>query len=86
MKKEYCTSFFIFVVAFVIVAFSIFIGAYHSNISLGIIFIVWTLNGFMQGMVYERFQRREAERRVHDYILKLMEEESKREGEEDGQL
>ena len=57
MNKAYLLSNILVGTAFLIVAISIFTGAYRSNISLGIIFIIWTLNGFLQGMVFERSRR-----------------------------
>lgn len=77
MNKGYLTSNILFCVAFIVVAFSIFVGAYRSNISLGIIFIIWTLNGFLQGIMFERRQRSKWDEKVLKEFMPLIEEADK---------
>ena len=77
MNKGYLLSNIVFGTAFLIVAISIFIGAYHSNISLGIIFIIWTLNGFLQGIMFERRQRSKWDEKVLKEFMSLIEEADK---------
>lgn len=90
MNKGYLLSNIFFGTAFLIVAISIFIGAYRSNISLGIIFIIWTLNGFLQGIMFERRQRNKWDEKVLKEFMPLIEEADKeikkRMEEKDGQL
>ena len=77
MNKGYLLSNIVFGTAFLIVAISIFIGAYRSNISLGIIFIIWTLNGFLQGLMFERRQRSKWDEKVLKEFMSLIEEADK---------
>ena len=77
MNKGYLLSNIVFGTAFLIVAISIFIGAYRSNISLGIIFIIWTLNGFLQGIMFERRQRSKWDEKVLKEFMSLIEEADK---------
>lgn len=90
MNKGYLTSNIFFGVAFLIVTISIFAGAYHSNISLGIIFIIWTLNGFLQGIMFERRQRSKLDEKDFEELMEMIEEVDKeikkRMEEKDGQL
>lgn len=90
MNKGYLLSNILFGTALLIVAISIFTGAYHSNISLGIIFIIWTLNGFLQGIMFERRQRNKWDEKVLKEFMPLIEEadkeNKKRMEEKDGQL
>lgn len=77
MNKGYLLSNIFFGAAFLIVAISIFTGAYRSNISLGIIFIIWTLNGFLQGIMFERRQRSKWDEKVLKEFMPLIEEADK---------
>ena len=77
MNKGYLLSNIFFGTAFLIVAISIFIGAYHSNISLGIIFIIWTLNGFLQGIMFERRQRSKLDEKALKEFMEMIEEADK---------
>lgn len=77
MNKGYLLSNIFFGTAFLIVAISIFTGAYRSNISLGIIFIIWTLNGFLQGIMFERRQRSKWDEKVLKELMPLIEEADK---------
>ena len=77
MNKGYLTSNIIFGTAFLIVAISVFIGAYRSNISLGIIFILWTLNGFLQGIMFERRRRSKFDEKVMKEFMEMIEEADK---------
>jgi hypothetical protein len=90
MNKGYLLSNIFFGAAFLIVAISIFTGAYRSNISLGIIFIIWTLNGFLQGIMFERRQRSKFDEKVLKEFMEMIEEADKeikkRMEEKDGQL
>ena len=90
MNKGYLLSNIFFGTAFLIIAISIFVGAYRSNISLGIIFIIWTLNGFLQGIMFERRQRSKWDEKVLKEFMPLIEEADKeikkRMEEKDGQL
>lgn len=90
MNRQFLISNLFFGVAFLIVAISIFTGAYRSNISLGIIFIIWTLNGFLQGIMFERRQRSKWDEKVLKEFMEMIEEADKeikkRMEEKDGQL
>lgn len=90
MNRQFLISNLFFGVAFLIVAISIFTGAYRSNISLGIIFIIWTLNGFLQGIMFERRQRSKLDEKALKEFMEMIEEADKeiekRMEEKDGQL
>ena len=89
MNKGYLTSNIFFGATFLIVTISIFAGAYHSNLSLGVIFIVWTVNGFLQGMIFERRRRNIYIEKVYKAAMeKIMETDILREKSEgkDGKL
>ena len=90
MNKGYLLSNIFFGTAVLIVAISIFAGAYRSNISLGIIFIIWTLNGFLQGIMFERRQRSKLDEKALKEFMEMIEEADKeikkRMEEKDGQL
>ena len=90
MNKGYLIANIFFGTAFLIIAISIFTGVYRSNISLGIIFIIWTLNGFLQGIMFERRQRSKLDEKVLKEFMKMIEEADKeikkRMEERDGKL
>ena len=90
MNKGYLLSNIFFGTAYLIAAISMFTGAYRSNISLGIIFIIWTLNGFLQGIMFERRQRSKFDEKVLKEFMEMIEEADKeikkRMEEKDGQL
>ena len=90
MNKWYLTSNIFFGVAYLVVTVLIFAGAYQSNISLGVIFIMWTFNGFLQGIIFERRKRSKLDEEVLKEFMPLIEEADKeikkRMEEKDGQL
>ena len=85
MDKGSLSANIIFGIAFALVVVAIFMGCYSSNISLGIIFIIWTVNAFLQGILYERRRRHKFEKAIVERFMKEVEKEIE-EREKNGQL
>ena len=85
MDKGSLSANIIFGLAFALIVVAIFMGCYRSNISLGIIFIIWTVNAFLHGILFERRRRHKFDKAIVERFMKEIEKEIE-EMEKDGQL
>lgn len=85
MDKSFLASNLFSAAAFTVVVVSVMAGCYRSNISVGIILIMWTVNGFIQGILFERRQRNKFDKKVIDSFMKEIEKEME-DKKKDGQL